>query len=79
MDRYIFGQHGEGLGNWFAKLFRTAKPLISSGIKALAPHLLDIGSKAVEQGSKAAVNKIEEGRDTLQKKIKRKRDNLDLS
>ena len=79
IDRYIFGQQGEGLANWFSKLYRVAKPLFSSGIKALLPHALDIGSKVVEQGAKTAISKIGQGHDTVQRKIKKRRDNLDLS
>ena len=80
IDRYIFhqtGQTGAGLGNFFSKIYRFAKPLISSGIKVLQPSLQDLGHKLVDAGSKAAISKIENFRDTAKQRIKRRKDNLD--
>ena len=59
IDRYIYNQSGAGLGNFFAKLFRTAKPLLSSAINTFRPELESIGTKLVDSGAKVATSKIE--------------------
>ena len=81
MDRYIFGQdrqHGEGLANFFGKLYRYAKPIIASTIKVLRPHALHIGEKLVDHGSKELISGIEKAHKKARTQIKRRRDNLDL-
>ena len=77
IDRYIYKQTGDGLGNFFAKFFRYARPLLSSAINTVKPELREIGNKLIDSGSKAAVAKIENIRDKSKQNIKRKRDNLD--
>lgn len=77
IDRYIYKQSGNGLANFFSKVFRYAKPLLSSAINTVKPELKSIGEKVIDSGSKAAVSKIEKLRDQGKQRIKRKRDNLD--
>ena len=80
IDRYIYHvQEGQGLGNFFAGLLRHVKPLISSGIKSIAPDMLNIGSKIIDQSGKALISHIEKGQQKAQQAVKRKRDNLDVS
>lgn len=76
IDRYIYHQTGQGLGNFFSKVARIAKPLLFGAINTAAPELRVIGKNLVDAGSKAALSKIETiGRDKT--KIKRRKDNLD--
>lgn len=42
--RYHPGQHGEGFGNILGALFRVARPLIRSGLKAALPIAATFGS-----------------------------------
>ena len=79
IDRYVFGtQHGDGLGSFFGKLFRFARPLVSSAIKGIKPELLSIGQKAIDHGSKTLISHIQKGQEKATQQIKRKRDNLDV-
>lgn len=71
IDRYILGQKGEGLGNFFSKIFRFVRPLAGKAFTAIKPELASIGTKAVQGASTALINKID------QSSSKRKRDNLD--
>ena len=77
MDRYIYRQSGVGLGNFLAKLFRHAKPLLGTAINTIKPELQSAGSKLIDVGSKAAISQIEKLRDRGKQKLKRRRDNLD--
>lgn len=77
IDRYIYNQHGSGLANFFSKVYRYAKPVLSSAINTIKPELQTIGNKLIDTGSKAAINKIEAAQDKAKQRIKRKRDNLD--
>lgn len=45
--RYHPGQHGEGLGNILGALFRVARPLIRSGLKAALPIAANFGSRVL--------------------------------
>ncbi len=77
IDRYIYRQSGSGLGNWFAKVIRSARPLFRSAINMLKPEMKDIGKKLVDAGANVAIQKTEELRQRAHQKLKRKRDNLD--
>jgi len=78
IDRYIFGQKGEGLGNFFSKIFRFVKPLVGRAVTAIQPELASIGTKAIDSATGAVINKISQSGDKLKDRIKRKRDNLDV-
>ena len=78
IDRYIFGgQQGQGLGNWFAKIFRHVRPLIGRAINTIKPELSTIGGKLIDSGSNAAIEQIGKARQKATERVKRKRDNLD--
>ena len=79
IDRYIFHQSGNGIGNWFTKLARHIRPFLASSIKAIAPTALSIGSELVDRGTKNLISKIEKGERKVQENIKRRRDNLDIT
>ena len=78
IDRYIFGQQGQGLGNWFAKIFRHVRPLLGRAINTIQPELSSIGGKLIDSASNAAIEQIGKARQKATEKIKRKRDNLDV-
>ena len=78
IDRYIFGaQQGQGLGNWFAKIFRHVRPILGRAINTIQPELSAIGGKLIDSASNAAIDQIGKARQKANEKIKRKRDNLD--
>ena len=77
IDRYIFGQQGEGLGQWFSRIFSRVKPILGRAISTIAPELSNIGTKLIDTASSAAVGQIEKARQNATERIKRKRDNLD--
>ena len=77
IDRYIYRQSGSGLGNFFAKAFRFAKPILTKSINTLRPTLEQIGNNLIDSGTSAAVSKIENLSSKAKQGIKRKRDNLD--
>ena len=77
IDRYILGQRGEGLGNFFSKVFRFVKPLVGKAINTIQPELSAIGTKLIDSASGAAVNQIEKTRQRATAKLKRKQDHLD--
>ena len=78
IDRYIFGaQQGQGLGNWFAKIFRHVRPLLGRAINTIQPELSSIGGKLIDSASNAAIEQIGKARQKANEKIKRKRDSLD--
>lgn len=63
MDRFIWrNQDGEGIGSFFGNLFRSAIPILSSGIKGAAtlakPHLKRAAIDIVNTGSKRAISKL---------------------
>ena len=78
IDRYIFSQSGDGLANWFSKIYRYAKPLVRGAIKTIEPELRSLGTKIVDAGTKRVISKIEDIGNTTKQRIKRKKDNLDL-
>lgn len=77
IDRYIFKapMTGQGLGNFFSKIFRFAKPFLLSTINT--PEVRSLGSKLVNAGANAAISKVDNLRSQADRKLKRKRDNLD--
>ena len=77
IDRYIFGQRGQGLGNWFAKIFRHVRPILGRAINTIQPELSSIGGKLIDSASNAAIDQIGKARKKANERIKRKRDNLD--
>lgn len=63
MDRYIYSnQDGEGIGEFFGNLARTAIPLLGKAIKGVVgiakPHLKRAASDIITTGSKRAVEKL---------------------
>ena len=76
IDRYIYNQEGEGLGNFFGKITRFAKPLLSSAINTIKPELRSLGNKVIETGTSAAISGINKASERAAKRIK-KSDNLD--
>lgn len=75
--RYHPGQHGEGLGNILGALFRVARPLIRSGLKAALPIAANFGSRVlgdVAEGRKlsesAKARAKEAGMDVVNKVVR---------
>lgn len=79
IDRYILGsQKGEGLGNFFSKIFRHVRPILGRAFNLIKPELSNIGTKLIDSASSAAVSKINETSQKAKDRInKRQRDNLD--
>ena len=81
IDRYIYNQQGAGIGSFFAKLFRSVLPVAKTVVNTVGriakPHLQEIGTQLVREGTRVAGNKIEElGKATTKRIKKRKLDSL---
>ena len=74
MDRYIYGQMGEGIGSFFGVLLKRVIPFASKAIKGAAqvakPHFKELGKDLVTEGVKAGAEKLI---DTVKTGSKRKK------
>ena len=72
---YVYSQQGEGIGSFFGNLFRSAIPVITSGIKGigstLKPHIKKAAGDLVAEGSKRLLKKIDEDRPKKRKRRRR--------
>ena len=79
IGRYVYNHsmEGNGVGGFFAKLFKTVLPLARKGIntvvKVAKPHLRNLGNDLVSSAQKEAFKQINKAASSS----KRKRDNLD--
>ena len=59
---YVYGQEGDGLGNFFSALVKNALPILRKTIKAVAiivrPHLKRAAADIVTAGSKRLIDKV---------------------
>ena len=73
---YVYNQDGEGLGQFFGSLFKSALPVITSAIKGGAriatPHLKSAARGLIETGSKRVLAKLSETHTAKGKKRRRR-------